>query len=46
MVNSPVLSEPELRPEAPRGRLARLAVDVRNADLGALEEEAVRKLKA
>ena len=43
---SPVLSEPELCPEFVRGGLARRAVDVGDADLGALAQEAVRKLQA
>ena len=42
---SPVLSEPELLPEFLGRRLARLAVDVGDADLGALAEQPVGKLQ-
>ena len=43
---SPVLSEPELLPEFLGRRLARLAVDVGDADLGALAEQPVGKLQS
>ena len=41
---SPVLSEPELRPEFVGGGLARRAVDVGDAHLGALAQEAMSSI--